>query len=754
MKLQWLGVLVAILLAVLVTNQAVHARTSCKPGFVRFYRRCFKVDKARVSHSQAKELCAEAGGRLANFLVLAGSYRALGQITGIRGGQFFIGGVKSFANGIPNNRWDLYFVRRVVDEYKIINRVQLARALKRFRINPTTAELNENSELRGQCLVLDYARQNKPILVDCDAKMNFICQQDSNEDDDDDAVWTEWFNEHPVNARGEYESFARVVRAVAQGRLKGALCRRPVAMECRDVRTKAVYNRQNTHGFRLSRFCDRGEILCYHNLQRGRRCPDYEVRFKCAEPILDCQNQEVRDRCARFNRECHMGPTGAICVQKRPQKTGNEKIGVGTCTLNSKTYTLHQCVAWGDPHYITPDGSHFDMQGPCHYNLLTTCNNFKDTHDFPRLKVTVFNERRNPKDRVTRTKAFILEVNGIKYMFTRGGFYRQGVKRRPLCYKDDEISINVIPKGHYNDLIIKAGPCVIVTWNNIHTVRISTSSQAHARQVNLQNMKERYDACIYDHCLQAEFAFGRCKYLEGTVEEFLGDLNIDDAALDKAWRDYAVCADSDEEKCGGKPNMEFRQSMKPACQKTCAQLDNDVECKDFRTTSGCVCKEGFVLDGEMNCVEEEECSKSCNYLTDDGERITIQDGETEVLQHCTKFAKCEDGEVKITDTPPCSEFADCVEGGKKCECRQGFKGDGRTSQPRLLMCRSQSRSCAIPAGKLAVGVRLKFPARDGRNCAGKFRLSANKRILSVQPGCSAQFIVRCVDRKLELSSGL
>ncbi|RUS71852.1 hypothetical protein EGW08_020386, partial [Elysia chlorotica] len=876
----------------------------CNNGFSRVARRCIKLEKTQLSHAAAKEVCSGQGGRLINLDKLMFSYRYIGQhMSDVRGGQFFIGGVQSFNNGLPSDRWDLGFIREIADEFKITNRGQLVSALKRFRVNPSAQELNEDSELRGQCLALDYTTHKKPIMVDCDQKMNFICEQVSSEDEEE-GVWTDWFDEHPVNARGEYESFTRIVRAIAQRKLTGTVCRNPLAMECRDKDTKELFSSADSHGYRMVKACEHNQILCYHAMNGGKKCPDFEVRFKCAELPDDCSSEEVRERCERRNLQCHNGPRGAVCVRQRAQKSGNEKIGVGSCTLDSVTYSLHQCAAWGDPHYITLDNSAFDMQGACHYNLMTTCNNFKDTPAFPRLKVVVFNERRDEKDQVTRTKAFTFEVNGVKYMFTRGEFYREGMKRNYVSYQDDDISITAIPKGSRHFLVVKTGHCIEMTWDNIHTVKIKipdiyknhicglcgnydgirendltidgkpvseveygtyhyepgsnsaeckdggviptvscsdadkakfsvpdfcgvlnpagdsplaqtiiqTSTSAEAKQANSDVLKQKFDSCVYDHCLQANFGDGRCRYLENIVEDMLEDLNIDDENLDRAWRQFSGCLDSDEEKCGDKPNMEFHQSFKPHCQDTCAEPDRSVECEDHRTTSGCACKEGFVMDANMNCVEEEECSTSCNYMTDNGERISIKDGETEVIQHCTQFAKCENGEVKITDQPPCSEFADCVADGFQCACRQGFKGDGRTcqvdrqckpgyvaggnkcrklvrerlpwhdaalacgaegaqlarydveedsplenfvarvpdmflmavSQPRLLMCRSQSRACAIPHGKVAIDARLKF-ARDSAQCEGKFELSANKRMLIVSTGCTAEFIVRCVE---------
>ena len=53
----------------------------------------------------------------------------------------------------------------------------------------------------------------------------------------------------------------------------------------------------------------------------------------------------MREGCERSNKVCENGPRGAVCVHKPKPKTGNEKIGVGTCTVNHKTYSKSQLTA-------------------------------------------------------------------------------------------------------------------------------------------------------------------------------------------------------------------------------------------------------------------------------------------------------------------------------------------------------------------------------------------------------------------------
>ena len=46
---------------------------------------------------------------------------------------------------------------------------------------------------------------------------------------------------------------------------------------------------------------------------------------------------------------------------------------------------------------------------------------------------------------------------------------------------------------------------------------------------------------------------------------------------------FSIAVDSDEEKCGGKANMEYKASFKSQCQNTCADRDRSVDCDDLRS---------------------------------------------------------------------------------------------------------------------------------------------------------------------------
>ena len=86
------------------------------------------------------------------------------------------------------------------------------------------------------------------------------------------------------------------------------------------------------------------------NYYNNKHTRSYNDKVMIATIILhvgpDCTTQEVRERCERQNLECVNGPRGPRCVRKRPEKSGNEKIGVGSCTLDSVTYSKSPFWSW------------------------------------------------------------------------------------------------------------------------------------------------------------------------------------------------------------------------------------------------------------------------------------------------------------------------------------------------------------------------------------------------------------------------
>uniref|UniRef100_H0WC58 Mucin-2 n=1 Tax=Cavia porcellus TaxID=10141 RepID=H0WC58_CAVPO len=111
--------------------------------------------------------------------------------------------------------------------------------------------------------------------------------------------------------------------------------------------------------------------------------------------------------CSQLCR-CESGNGSLVCT---PASCGS---GQECALLSSGQYgcqpvSTAECQAWGDPHYTTLDGHHFDFQGTCEYLLSAPCDTPpKGTENFT---VTVANEHRGSQA-VSYTRSVTLYVYG------------------------------------------------------------------------------------------------------------------------------------------------------------------------------------------------------------------------------------------------------------------------------------------------------------------------------------------------------
>ncbi|XP_040269674.1 IgGFc-binding protein-like [Bufo bufo] len=119
---------------------------------------------------------------------------------------------------------------------------------------------------------------------------------------------------------------------------------------------------------------------CVKSFTEGCYCNDGFVRSgdKCV-PIADCgctfesvyyklgQEFFPDNQC---KKKCTCGNNGITTCQNHTCGT-NEECKVVDGILGCHSKELGQCIAWGDPHYITFDNVYYAMQGTCHYTLLS-----------------------------------------------------------------------------------------------------------------------------------------------------------------------------------------------------------------------------------------------------------------------------------------------------------------------------------------------------------------------------------------------
>lgn len=109
-------------------------------------------------------------------------------------------------------------------------------------------------------------------------------------------------------------------------------------------------------------------------------------------------------------RKCTCGANGITTCQDSPCGANTEcKVVDGVLGCHPKEFG--QCVAWGDPHYITADKLYYSFQGTCSYILLRLK---KDNVDF---EVIVDNE---PYGNVAVTKSITVRVGSYVIRLQRG----------------------------------------------------------------------------------------------------------------------------------------------------------------------------------------------------------------------------------------------------------------------------------------------------------------------------------------------
>ncbi|CAL1532130.1 unnamed protein product, partial [Lymnaea stagnalis] len=760
------------------------SNAKCNPPFSNVYGYCVIVERdAERTYSDSEARCSEYGGQLLDLENVVFSAAGIKDFEKLKGRKYFIKG-GSFDNS---------FVSEIAERFKIPV-ADCHSALKRFSNKATVSDLNRPSALASLCPILDFKETNSVQLVNCQEKYGAICVESPKEDGD----WTPFINSNKADKDGDDENLSNIAKSVAKGILTGIkLCKNPLAVKCRAVGTQTYYDKSNTNGLKLDRACDKNGIKCSNKKQdKGVTCPDFEIQFLCPKQTLkDCAVDSVRRECEQQRKECVMSPLGAVCVKKQKERTGKEVIGTDECTINSQTYQVFECESKGDPHYTTPDGSRIDFQGTCTYNLISTCNGYEGTADFPEFSVWSSNQKNDPSDKVSITKAFFFILAGFKYFFgENGNFSIDGLGRNPIEFADDQIEIDAQPKGNTFLFTIRTKHCITIRWDNrqglsvlipesyknsvcgicgnfdgdptndltipgsnkivtedvlgrYHMVagesgngcvdvtnipkacspedqkkfsaldacghlnpdindnfasKVLTGCGGESKKKNKNRLANIFNNCVRDHCWLANFtAIGRCHALESAIEEVSRTLALNDPKLDDLWRKSSGCDKDAEVLCGGRENTVYSSSYLQHCQDSCAERTKSVTCRDLERRSGCVCKEGYLLDAKLNCVPEIECDKSCVALSEKGERIQLQDGETVVKEPCRKTLTCKKGVLEETKLTQCSANAECVNNGKTCACKAGFQGNGYECNS-LINCRKGYKASGTKCLKLSL----------------------------------------------------
>jgi len=135
------------------------------------------------------------------------------------------------------------------------------------------------------------------------------------------------------------------------------------------------------------------------------------------------------------------------------------------CTLE-----YSECVAWGDPHYITFDDRKYNFQGTCKY-MLVTPNCTTTNVDQPYFSVVAQNRKNKPSDRVSYTREVYVDVAGKTFELLQGGDVHVDGMAVTLPYHLDGSSDVVVKRtGRFVKLLTSFG--LIVLWDTKSSVTI------------------------------------------------------------------------------------------------------------------------------------------------------------------------------------------------------------------------------------------------------------------------------------------
>lgn len=149
--------------------------------------------------------------------------------------------------------------------------------------------------------------------------------------------------------------------------------------------------------------CTKNGLICLNSDQMSSSmCQRYELRALCPKDINECAVQE-RNKCDK-NANCFNTHGSYRCVCK----SGFSGNGLSCFKSN-------QCVAWGDPHYVSFDQVTHHFMGVCSYRLTETCFTNKSTaQNLKAFYITTANEYRGSNKRVSFAKSVTLNYQGSK----------------------------------------------------------------------------------------------------------------------------------------------------------------------------------------------------------------------------------------------------------------------------------------------------------------------------------------------------
>ncbi|XP_078495887.1 IgGFc-binding protein-like [Ciona intestinalis] len=419
--------------------------------------------------------------------------------------------------------------------------------------------------------------------------------------------------------------------------------------------------------------CDSGYVLSGDTCVRTSECG-------CLQNGKYYKNGDVT-YTSGCGRKCTCQRGRMTCVRARcgsNERCGRDVFGRVACVPTG--YGL--CKAWGDPHYMTFDGSGwFDFMGTCSYTMART--NTLSTNDQRWFHVVATNEHRGSNTRVSYIKhitvtlfggtvvvrlekngvvkvngnvvasyhspQFSIQISGISTLLsTEHGlkvwFNGNGVRVKiPSTYKGQVHGVCGDYNGIKSDDLKTSSGVVTADFNEFaQSYQIGNCSDRIPEPFTCSNSeRQRWSAEEFcgsltsrtgvfrpcHHTIDANTFFQKCVF---DVCASNGNTTV----LEQALEIYSeLCQAHDVELCDWRSRTNTRALRCPtyshyegcvsACTDTCEEPYASSNCHIHGKVEACVCDVGYVRDGD-DCIRKSECGcRVGNYYIRRGQRLAI-----------------------------------------------------------------------------------------------------------------------------------
>ncbi|CAD5116778.1 DgyrCDS5627 [Dimorphilus gyrociliatus] len=233
---------------------------------------------------------------------------------------------------------------------------------------------------------------------------------------------------------------------------------------------------------------------------------------------------------------------------------------------------------------------------------------------------------------------------------------------------------------------------------------------------NQDLIDDELDNCVFDACLVKD---NRNEMICKSIEDF-ADKCREKYDVAVVWRKNNFCP----LKC--QANAVYAQETS-SCPATCENPDADPNDCEEPPKEGCVCKKGFVLDGN-NCIP----SNKCGCKMPDGGFMEI--GQFYSSEDCTIRFTCEKNrDFKEVKLGKCNKRASCrvKDGVRSCHCKRGWIGNGYKGCTDENECKTGTHKCSKDANCInEVG---------GYDCKCKRGFTGDGRVCIPLPPCEKGF---------------